>query len=41
MMDIDTDTLVELGTATGDTAGEHGLPLEMGGREDWAGLTQD
>ncbi|WP_311879942.1 hypothetical protein [Sphingopyxis granuli] len=41
MMDIETNDLVELGTASGDTAGEHGLPLEMGGREDWAGLTQD
>ncbi len=40
-MDIDTDDLVDLGSVTAATAGEHGLPMEMGGREDWAGLSQD
>ena len=40
-MDVETNSLVELVTVSTDTAGEHGLPLEMGGREDWAGLTQD
>jgi hypothetical protein len=40
-MNIVTNDLVDLGTVSQDTAGEHGLPVEMGGREDWAGLTQD
>lgn len=40
-MDRETNNLVELGSVSFDTAGEHGLPVEMGGREDWAGLTQD
>ena len=40
-MNIGTNDLVDLGTVSQDTAGEHGLPVEMGGREDWAGLTQD
>ena len=40
-MTIDENDLVALGSVIRDTAGEHGLPMEMGGREDWAGLTQD
>ena len=40
-MNIEANDLVTLGSVSGDTAGEHGLPREMGGREDWAGLTQD
>lgn len=40
-MNIETNDLVALGTVSQDTAGEHGLPVEMGGREDWAGLTKD
>jgi hypothetical protein len=40
-MDIEPNSLVELGRVSTDTAGEHGLPMEMGGREDWTGLTAD
>lgn len=40
-MKAETTNLAELGSVTQDTAGEHGLPIEMGGREDWAGLKQD
>lgn len=40
-MDIEPNSLVELGCVSTDTAGEHGLPMEMGGREDWTGLTAD
>lgn len=40
-MDVETNTVVELGAVSLNTAGEHGLPVEMGGREDWAGLGQD
>lgn len=38
-MNIEPNDLVELGSVTDDTAGEHGLPKEMGGREPWAGLS--
>lgn len=40
-MDIEPNSLVELGRVSADTAGEYGLPMEMGGREDWTGLTAD
>lgn len=40
-MNNETNDLVELGCVSTDTAGEHGLPMEMGGREDWASLAQD
>lgn len=40
-MERDTNDLVELGNVTADAAGDIGLPIEMGGREHWAGLQQD
>lgn len=40
-MNVVPTDLVELGCVTEDTAGEHGLPMKMGGREDWAGLSAD
>lgn len=40
-MNCELDDLVELGTVTGDTAGDWGLPLEAGGRMPMNGLDQD
>lgn len=40
-MNVEPTDLVELGRVTEDTAGEHGLPMEMGGREDWTGLSAE
>jgi hypothetical protein len=40
-MEREANDLIELGTVTADTAGDIGLPIEMGGREIWAGLQQD
>jgi len=38
-MDVETTDHDELGCVTEDTAGDHGFPMEIGGREDWAGLS--
>lgn len=40
-MNRELDDLVKLGTVTGDTAGDWGLPLEAGGRMHMNGLEQD
>ncbi len=39
--ELQTNDLVELGTVSGDTAGDFGLPLESGGRMTRPGLIQD
>lgn len=40
-MERDTETLVELGSVTCDTAGDWGLYVEAGGRMPTPGLSQD
>ena len=40
-MERDNDTLVELGSVSGDTAGDWGLYVEAGGRMPTLGLVQD
>jgi hypothetical protein len=40
-MDVETTDQDEFGRVTEGIAGDHGLPMEMGGREDWAGLSAE
>lgn len=40
-MERDNDTLVKLGSVSGDTAGDWGLYVEAGGRMPTPGLVQD
>ena len=37
----EANDLLELGTVSGDTAGDFGLPLESGGRMTRPGLAED
>lgn len=39
--DNDTPDLVELGTVSSDTLGNFGLPLEVGGKQINAGLSDE